>query len=456
MKKEESFDLIVIGAGSGLEISSQAAEAGWKVAVVEQGAFGGTCLNRGCIPSKMYIHVADVMRSIQDAGKLGIRAKATGVDWKAMVKRVTGMVDADAKEIEEGNKSAKNITVFKTTAKFVGHKRLQVGDRVITAANIVIAAGTRPSIPPIPGLDKVDFITSDEALRLPKQPKSMIFIGGGYIACELAHFFGTLGTKVTVVQRSGVLLGREDREVATKFTEVFSKRFDVRLNTATNRVFRKGKLLAVEIEKDGRKSVITAEQLLVATGRKPNTDLLDVAASGVALDKNGFVQTDGFMRASVPGIWAIGDIAGKWQFKHAANLEAEYCGHNILHPKDMVPIDYAAMPHAVFSSPQLASVGHTEEELIEAKRPYQKGVYAYKDTGYGAAMMEEDGFVKVLVYPGSREILGCHIIGPHASMLIHEVVVAMKAKLGADGITQAIHVHPALSEVVQRAFGSLD
>lgn len=449
---KETFDLIVIGAGSGLRVSSAAADAGLSVAVIEQGPFGGTCLNRGCIPSKMYIHVADVIQSIQDAAKLGIRAKVEGVDWNAIVKRVIGTIDTDAKDIERGNKDARNITVVKGTARFAGPKTLAVGRRRLTARHIVIAAGTRPSIPPIPGLDKVRYITSDEVLRLKKQPKSMIFIGGGYIACELAHFFSTLGTKVTVLQRSGVLLGREDREIATAFTQAFMRRVPVLLNTATLSVSKKGGLFAVRIETGGKRRTIRAETLVVATGRRPNTDILEAHRTAAKMDKNGHLVVDGTMRTTMEGIWALGDIAGRWFFKHSANIEADYCAHNIINPNKPLAVDYKAMPHAVFSSPQVAGVGATEEELVEKGTPFIKGTYAYKDTGYGAALMEEDGFVKVLVDPASRRILGCHILGPDASILIHEVVVAMRAGMTADMLAATVHVHPALNEVVQRAF----
>jgi len=454
MGKEVGFDLIVIGAGSGLEVSSAAAAHGWKVAVVEEGPFGGTCLNRGCIPSKMYIHVADVAQEIQEAGKLGLAAKVTKVDWNAIIKRVTGMVDEDADGIEQGNRATENITVFKGRGVFVGMKKLQVGKHVISAPRIIIAAGSRPSVPPIPGLNKVKFITSDEALRLKKQPKSIIFIGGGYIACELAHFFGTLGTKVTILQRSDILLGREDAEIAGSFTQQFSERFDVRLNTEIVRVKKAGTRASVVFKEGKKTNTVTADVVMVATGRKPNTDTLNVVATGVALDKNGSIHTDDYLRTNVEGIWALGDIAGKWMFKHSANLEAAYVINNLL-GKKLVPVDYAAMPHAVFSSPQLAGVGLTEEECRSQRIPYLKGIHDYKNTGYGAAMREEHGFVKVLVHPRTDQILGCHIVGPYASILIHEVLVAMRNRLPASAMRQTVHVHPALSEVVQRAFGHL-
>jgi dihydrolipoamide dehydrogenase len=326
---------------------------------------------------------------------------------------------------------------------------------VITADKIFICAGTRPSVPPIPGLDKVKYMTSDEALRLKKQPESLVIIGGGYIAAELAHFYASLGTKVTIIQRSGWLLTAEDSEVAKAFTKVFEKKHNVILNATTERVFMQGKNFAVEYSVNGKKRIAAGEQLLVATGRVPNSDILDVEKTGLITHKQGFITTNDFMETNVPGIWAIGDIAGVFMFKHSANLEAAYAYHNAFNPKYKHAISYYAMPHSIFSSPQIAGVGMTEDELKEQKIPYVSGRYRYYDTAYGKSIEDKDGFVKVLADPKTRQILGCHILGSDASILIHEVVVAMKAMLGADGILNAVHVHPALPEVVQRAFASI-
>ncbi len=452
---EKRFDIIVIGAGSGLIISSYAAERGLKVAIVEQSAFGGTCLNRGCVPSKMLIRSADVMDKIKRAQLLGINAKVLGIDWQGIIKRATGTVDREAREIEQANRSARNIRVYKGTARFIGKKKLKVGRDIITADKIFICAGTRPSIPPIPGLDKVKYLTSDEALRLKKQPKSLIIIGGGYIAAELAHFFGSLGTKVTIIQRSGWLLTAEDSEIAQAFTRVFARKHKVILNATTEKVFRQGKNIAVEYSIGRQKQIVAGEQLLVATGRIPNTDILEVEKTGVITRKSGFINTNAFMETNVPGIWAIGDIAGVYLFKHSANLEASYAVGNALNPKNKHPVPYDAMPHAVFSSPQIAGVGMTEDELRQKKISYVVGRYRYYDTAYGKSIEDRDGFVKVLADPKTREILGCHILGSDASILIQEVVVAMKGKLGVNGILSAVHVHPALPEVVQRAFSSI-
>ncbi|MCJ7492354.1 MAG: dihydrolipoyl dehydrogenase [Dehalococcoidia bacterium] len=452
----KSFDLIVIGSGSGLEVSSAAADRGLSVAVIEPGPFGGTCLNRGCIPSKMLIHSADVIETVRNAGRFGIKTEVTAVDWKAIVERVTSMVDSDALAVEQGNREAPNITVFKGSGRFVGHKALEVGGERITARTILIAAGGRPTVPDIDGLKDVQFITSDQALRVPEQPKSMVLIVGGYIAAEMAHFFGALGTEVAIVEIGPRMLLQEDDDVSSRFTDIYRRKFRLLLNASVKRVGRDGKQLALDVESDGRRQTLSAEMLLVATGRRPNTDLLDVAKTGVTVDERGFVKADEYLETEVPGIWALGDIVGRNQLKHNANLEAVHVANNILDPEHRVAVDYHAIPHAVFASPQVVSVGVTERQARQQNLPYVSASYAYIDTGYGAAIDDRDGFVKVLANRETKEILGCHILGTDASILIQEVANAMRMRLTVDAITQSIYVHPALPEVVQRAFWSLD
>ena len=450
-----NFDLIVIGSGSGLEISSEAAEMGLSVAVVENGPFGGTCLNRGCIPSKMLIHCADVMETIQRSEIFGIKAKVESVDWKAIIRRVYDEIDADAQSIEDGNRESPNISVYKGTGRFVGEKTLEVNGERISAETVLIAAGTRPSIPDIPGLQEVPHITSDEALRLSEQPKRLAIIGGGYIAAEMAHFFGALGTEVTIIHRRPLLLREEDQQVAKRFTEVFQRKFKMLLSAETTRVSQNNAGINLDVSVNGGVEKVTADTLLFATGRIPNTDLLDVQATGVEFDQRGFIETDEYLETGVPGIWALGDIVGEYLLKHSANLEAAYAANNMFNPDDKVPVDYHAMPHAIFSSPQVAGVGVTEEEAKEQELDYTSATYDYFDTAYGSSIDDRDGFVKVLAHPHTREILGCHIIGSEASILIQEAVNSMRARLSVDFLTQSIYVHPALPEVVQRAFGSL-
>ena len=452
----KSFDLIVIGSGSGLEVSSAAAERGLSVAVVESGPFGGTCLNRGCIPSKMLIHSADVIETVRGAGRFGIKTEVTAVEWKAIVERVTSIVDSDALAVEQGNREAPNITVFKGSARFVGHKTLEVGGESITAQTILIAAGGRPTVPDIDGLRDVQFITSDQALRLAEQPRKMIVIGGGYIAAEMAHFFGALGTEVTIVEVAPRMLLQEDDDVGNRFTEIYKRKFNLLLNATVRSARRDSGQVALDVEQEGRRQTLLADMLFVATGRRPNTDLLDVAKTGVGVDERGFVKADEYLETEVPGIWALGDIAGRNQLKHNANLEAAHVAHNIFNPGSKAPVDYHAIPHAVFASPQAASVGLTERQAKQQGLPYVSASYAYIDTGYGAAIQDEDGFVKVLANRETKEILGCHILGTDASILIQEVANAMRMRLTVDAITESIYVHPALPEVVQRAFWSLE
>ncbi len=450
-----TFDHIVIGSGSGLDISSEAADRGLSVAVVEHGPFGGTCLNRGGIPSKMLIHSADVMETIQRADLFGIKVEASSVDWDFIIKRASDTVDGDAQMVEEDNRRHPKIAVYEDTARFVGEKVLEVGDERISAATIVIAAGTRPRMPEIDGLADVPYITSDEALRLPKQPRRLIILVGGDIAAEMAHFFGALGTEVTIVHRGPRLLRHEDDDVAARFTEVYQRRFTLLLNTVIKRAARDGDEIALEVASDGQTRALTGDALLLAVGRIPNADLLDVARAGVTVDDLGFVKTDEHLETDVPGIWALGDIVGRYLLKHSANLEAAHVAHNIFNPDNKIAVDYHAMPHAIFASPQVASVGLTERAAKEQGLPYVVSTYNYYDTAYGSSIEDKDGFVKALANRESDEILGCHIIGSEASILIQEVVNAMRMRLASDAITQSIYVHPALPEVVQRAFGAL-
>ena len=452
----KQFDMIVIGSGSGLEVSSEASDRELSVAVVEEGPFGGTCLNRGCIPSKMLIHCADVMETIQRAEVFGIKASVESVDWQHIIRRAYDEIDGDAQAIEEGNRQAPYISVFKGSGRFVGEKTLEVNGERLVADSVVIAAGTRPWVPDLPGLQDVPYITSDEALRLPEQPKRLAIVGGGYIAAELAHFFGALGTEVTIVHRSNALLRAEDEDISSRFTEVYQRKFNLLLNARISRVHRRGNEVLLETTVDGNGSTVEVDALLLATGRVPNSDRLGVEQTGVEVDSKGFIPTDPYLQTNVPGIWALGDIVGKYLLKHSANLEAAHAAHNIFNPDNKVAVDYHAMPHAIFSSPQVAGVGLTEREAVASGLPYTAATYDYRNTAYGSSIEDGDGFVKVLAHVETGEILGCHIIGTDASILVQEVVNAMRLRAPVDAITQSIYVHPALPEVVQRAFGALE
>lgn len=452
----KEFDLIVIGAGSGLEVASAGARRGLDVAVVEEGPMGGTCLNRGCIPSKMLIHRADIAEEIGRSEEFGIEASIDDTHFKEMVREVNEEVREDAESIKRGLRRSDNHTLYHEKGRFVDENVVEVGDEKITAEKIVIAAGTRPVIPPVDGLEEVDYLTSKDALELEEQPDHLVIIGGGYIAAELAHFYGSLGTDITIIEMGDTLLGNEDEAVSEVFTEAFSQKYDVRLGYAASQVAEDGDEIQVQAEnEDGDDIAVSGDELLVAAGRRPNTDRLQVEATGVDTDERGFVETDEYLETSVDGIYALGDIAGNWMFKHSANYEASIVSNNLFSDEKR-EVDYTAMPHAIFSSPQVAGVGTTEQRLKEEGKDYLVGRYDYADTGMGMALKEEDGFVKVLADHETGEILGCHVLGPHASILVHEVLVAMRHGSGTvHDIRETVHIHPALNEVVSRAFSGL-
>lgn len=451
--RTKKYDLIVIGAGSGLDVADAAANNyGWKVALIEKGPLGGTCLNRGCIPSKIIIHAADVVETILSAHKFGVQAKVERIDFERVTRRASDFVDKDSRQIEEAIKKERKIDLYKADAEFVGPRVLKVGDKTIEGARVLVAAGARPFIPPIVGLDRVDYLTSTEALRVTRQPKSMIIIGGGYIAAELGNFYGTLGTKVTIIQRGPLLIGREDGDVARTFTELFSKKYNVMLNRDVKKAEKRGGTYRVTVaKKDGGGETVEGDALFVAVGIKPNSDLLKLDKAGVKITERGRIKVNEYLETTAENVWALGDIVGRAPFKHGANWEAKHVFWNIKGEKRYA-VDYSVMPHAIFTSPQIAGVGLTEEQAKEKGIDYEVRRHEYKQTGMGRALGEEDGFVKFIVDPKQKKILGCHILGPDASVLIHEVVVAMKAAGGAiSAIKNSIHIHPALSEVVQRA-----
>ena len=471
-KNIEKFDLIVIGSGSGLDVANAIFQHGLKVAIIEKDRMGGTCLNRGCIPSKLLIHSADVAETIKRAHIFGIKVDSFTVDFQRMVERVNNITDSSSEGIKNAFEGIENPKLFSEECKFVGEKILSVGEDnrdsekiIITADRILIAAGTRPRIPNIYGLKDSGYLTSDKIFRIKKQPKILTIIGGGYIACELAHFFGALGTEVNIFQRRELLIPEEDEEVSQRFTEIFSEKYNIYLEYEAKSVSKDmdnsgGPRFHITATKEddnasGKVLDVVSDQLLIATGRLPNSDTLDLHKTGVKVNDKGYIVTDKYLETNVKGIFALGDIVGRYLFKHNANNEAQYAYNNIISSTEKIPVNYYAMPHAIFSSPQVAGVGLREQDLKNMSINYYKSVYPYIKTAMGEAIEDKEGFVKFLVNKTDKRILGCHIIGSDASTLIHEVLVAMRYGDGTiDSISGTIHIHPALSEVVARAAGA--
>ena len=452
---EQQFDLIIIGAGSGNTIPGPD-HVGWRIAIIEKDRFGGTCLNRGCIPSKMLIHAADVAETIHTAAPFGLTARLEHLDWERLIGRVWQRIDPVADEGEAWRQTQPTTTVFKGEARFVGDKTLEVNGQRLTAPRIILAAGARPIMPAIPGLEQVRYHTSDTIMRLPRQPQRLAVLGGGYIGAELSHFFGALGTAITILHRGDRLLAREDEEISQRFTDLYARRFTVLLHTQVQRVQQQDDTITLDLSVDGRPQQVTCDVLLLAVGRVPNTDLLDVARAGIAVDAQGRVVTNAYHETTVPGIWALGDIASRYQLKHAANAEARTVAYNVAHPTSQRRRDDFAMPHAVFAGPQVASVGLTEREVHAQGWPYLVGKRDYSATAYGWALGDTESFVKLLAHAETRQVLGAHCLGPHAALLLQPLVNAMRFGETVDQLAHnTFYIHPALTEVVEQALLAL-
>ena len=441
----EHFDLLVVGGGTGRDVVLAAEAAGLRVAVLEKGPLGGTCHNRGCMPSKMLIHSADIADAVREGPSAGVHARIDRIDFPAIVRYVFDTLDAETAEREEELRGMERVAFFQQEGRFIAPRTMQIGDHTVSADRVVVAGGTRPTVPPIPGLDRTPYLTSDEALRLNAQPGRLVIIGGGSISCELAHFFGALGSEVTIINIAPRLLGREDAEIGEWLTRVYQERYAIHLNAAIQSVAPDGG--GVRVDLDGREP-IRADQLLVATGRRSNSDILDCAAAGLELDASGHVRVNEYLETNQENVWALGDITGILPLKHVAVRQARHIIRALWHD-DRRPMSHDHIPHAVFSAPQVAAVDRSEEKLREAGLPYKVGRWRIKDTGMGIAL-REDGLVKVLAGPND-EILGCHIVGPHASILIQEVVVALNTTGTLDAVVDAVHAHPTLPQAVEEA-----
>ncbi|SER16143.1 mycothione reductase [Lentzea albida] len=451
------FDLVIIGTGSGNSIPTEAM-AGWQIAILEKGTFGGTCLNVGCIPTKMFVHTADQAAAPANAKKLGVDATLDAVHWPEIRDRIFNRIDpiAEGGRNWRANENA-NVTVYEGTAHFVDAHTIDTGTgETITADRVVIAAGSRPSVPDIADLDTTGFHTSDTIMRLDELPESLIIVGSGFIASEFAHVFSSFGVKVTVIARSNQLLRHEDAEISERFTEVAKQKWDVRLQRKTTRAEKTATGVRLHLEGPNGEETVEAQQLLIATGRQPNSDLLQVQNAGLEQHADGRVKVDATQRTSQPHIYALGDISSDYQLKHVANHEAKVVQHNLLHPDDQIESDHRFVPAAVFSNPQIASVGLTEEQAKAKGVRYVTASQAYASIAYGWAMEDTTGFAKLIADPATGQLLGAHIIGPQASTVIQPLIQAMSFGLDAKSMARGQYwIHPAMPELVENALLNL-
>jgi mycothione reductase len=450
------FDVLVVGSGSGMMIADAAVNSGKTVAIVEMAKLGGTCLNVGCIPSKMVIYPADMVNQIKHAEQLGIKVTIDEIDFPFIMKRTKEFVEHDRHPMEDAITQIEGLSFYPVQGEFIDDYTMQVGDEIIKADTIFLASGARPFIPPIKGIEDIDYLTNDNVWDMTERPESMVIVGGGLIAVEMAHFFSSMGVDVSLLSRSPRLIKNGEPEVSEILLTSMRQRMHIETDIEVKEIEKKGDRLLVKAKtKGGEEKEYDVETIFIAAGRKSNADLLKVEKTGVKVDKRGYIIVDEEYQTSKKNIIAFGDAIGREMFKHVANAEAQLVWQKYSRGHSH-PMNYDLVPYAAFSWPQVAAVGITEAEVKKRGIKYLIGEYNYRDTAKGAAMAEEDGYVKVLLTSEEYKILGASIIGPFAPILIQEIISVMNAGDGTvHPIADAMHIHPSLSEVVQRAFFNL-
>lgn len=460
------YDLIILGTGSGNSLVTEDF-ADKRVAVIERGIFGGTCLNVGCIPTKMFVYAAEVATTIRQAHRFGVDATLDAVRWADIRDRVFGRIDPISDSGRDYRVHGPNTDAYLGQATFVGEREVEVeitrpggqhtvGERHrITGEQIVIATGSRATVPAALADSGVPVETSDTVMRLEDLPASMAIVGGGVIGAEFAHVFSALGVRVTQLQRSQRLLHhRLDPEISGLFTEQAQQQWDLRLNTEVTGASRTDEGVRLELSQG---EPLEVEVLLVATGRVPNSDRMGLDTAGVQRHPDGRVVVDEHGRTSVAGVWALGDVSAPVQLKHLANHEARVVAHNLVHPEDLRSFQHEHIPAGVFSHPQVATVGLTEEQARQAGHDVTVKVQRYGDTAYGWAMEDTTGVVKLVGDRATGLVLGAHLMGPHATTLIQPILQAMSFGQPAHEVARGqFWIHPALAEVVENALLGLE
>lgn len=456
----KEYDLIVVGTGSGMNYVYPMLDANpdLKVAIVDKDEPGGICLTRGCIPSKMLLYPAELVRDIQKADTFGIHVNIESIDFKAVMERMRSSISKNIQGIKDGYSHSQRVDYYEDTAEFVGPYTMKAGEETITAKMIFLSVGSKPAIPQVKGLEETGYLTSDTVLGIEELPESLAIIGGGYIAAEYGHFFSAMGSKVTIIGRNPFFIPNEEPEISTLAKRMMSDYMTILTNYEVLEVTSsdKGKKIIAKDRETNENVEIVASEILVATGRSPNTDILKPAMAGIETDSRGWIRVDEHLETSAKNIWAFGDATGKYLFKHVANHESTVVYYNAVLGKK-AKADYHAVPHAVFSYPEIAGVGMSEAQAIEeyGEQNIIIGFYRFDETAKGIAMALQDEFVKIILETKTQKILGAHIIGPHASVLIHEIIpVLYTSEQNANPIMHAMDIHPSLSEVIKRAFYS--
>ncbi|WP_087484517.1 mycothione reductase [Brachybacterium massiliense] len=463
------YDIALIGSGSANSFPGPEF-AGRSIVQIDRGVgpdhvFGGTCLNLGCIPTKMFVHTANLAHTPAESARFGVTEQLRHVDWPAIRGRIFGRIDpitAGGEQYRAEHEDNANLTLLRGTARFLDRRTLQVSghdgsERTISADTIVLGAGSRPVLPEIDGLAEARPHTSDTIMRIAQLPASLAILGSGVIAVEMAHIFASLGVEVTLIARSAQLLRAADADVSARLTEILGDRLRLETELSTTSVRRTGEGIELRGLRDGAGVRVQAEELLVAVGRRPNSDLLDVAAAGIDTAEDGRVRVDEHQRVLgagevLEGLWAFGDLSSAEQLKHVANHEQRIVRHNILHPEQLRRSDTMPIPSGVFTHPQIAWVGLDEESARRSGRRVKVAVQEYASIAYGWAMEDSTGFAKIIADAETTEILGAHLIGPEATTLVQLLIQAMSTgQTARDIATTQYWIHPAMPELIENA-----
>ena len=447
--KRFDFDVAILGGGSGGYAAARtAAGAGLKTLVIEGGEeVGGLCILRGCMPTKALLYAAEVKHLAEHAETWGVRVGKVGFDFTKVMARKNAQIK-DFADFRAQQLNAGKFKLIRANASFADTHTVELSNgKKVNAKNFIIATGSRVAPAPLPRLDDVGFITSDDAVGLKKLPKSLIILGGGAIACEFAQFFARFGVKVTLVQRSGNILKEFDTDAGTEIEKVF-RREAIRVFTNTKLVDAKrtGKLKSVSFEQNGKRVSVNAEEILFALGRVPNTASLNLEKAGVKTE-NGRIIANSKMQTSAPHIFAAGDCTGPHEIVHIAIQQGETAVHNMLKPKSPRRMDYRLLISVVFTEPQMATVGLTDKEAMARGIKLFAASYPFNDHGKSLIMEAKDGFVKLLAEPKTGEILGGACVGPVGGELIHEIVAAMAKRTTVHELAATPHYHPTLAEI---------
>ncbi len=449
-------DVAVIGGGmAGLPIANKAAYKGQATVLFEQELLGGTCLNRGCIPTKTMIHSAKVAHIVRTATRFGVEAGAPTVDLAAIVRRKNEVLGAVRKAAYRQVERNENLTLIEQRAVFEAPHRLRTDDTVIEAERVIINTGARPTIPATEGLEEVPYHTSRSLLDVTEVPDSLVVIGGGYVGVEFAQMFARFGSSVTILQGADRLVAREDPEVSAALLKVFQgEGIEVVLGAEVRRAEETEGELHVEAAVGGERRTFRGSAALLAAGRTPNTDGLGLEAAGVQTDERGFITVDTSFRTGQANIWAIGDVVGPPMFTHSARDDADLLYGQLFKNRERAN-EGRQVPYAIFTDPEIAAVGLTEDTARAAGHHVKIGRYPFSRVVRARAIGETDGFIKIIADAETDRLLGAQIIGPHAGELIHEVVVALDVGATYGQVARSLHIHPTLSEGINSAAGGV-